>query len=97
MIVHVTNLIRPVNHTFPTVSLELSFVCRRSLVTQYARINHVNQHIVTLLPEHLGSTRQTITEKTEIKSYIIIMNTLPSTVEAWQLAIRIDIRHSSIA
>ena len=96
MIVYFSNLIRPVDHTFPTMCLECTVICRGSLVTQNTRIDYVDQHIVTLLPEDFCRTRQAVTQEPEIKTKIIIMDTFPGTVGTRQLTVSVYIRDFSI-
>ena len=96
MIVYFSNLIRPVDHTFPTVCLECTVVCRGSFVTQNTRVDYVDQHIVTLLPEDFCRTRQAVAQESEIKTNIVVMDAFPCTVGTWQLTVSIYIRDFSI-
>lgn len=92
MIVYFSNLIRPVDHTFPTVCLECTVVCRGSFVTQNTRVDYVDQHIVTLLPEDFCRTRQAVAQESEIKTNIVVMDAFPCTVGTRQLTVSIYIR-----
>ena len=51
-----SNLIRPVQHHFPTMRLELPIVGHTCVITQNSRIRDVYQHIVITLHIYLGST-----------------------------------------